>query len=246
MVSIDHSLLENHQRQHTTRTRTTRAHPHATFTKQQVQRVNKWIGTLRTPTPPTRTSAKQSHPFAFNQTTQPTATTTHTQCKCMPNLTRSQIRQTGNKNTETQNRYNFSQTSPNRRRKRLSCPKHIDKTDKQQRQPQFNKPPTQPITNKHNPPTIPRAPSKQDEIDKKSKQKQKIKLTNENLRITPVLQIHHQTNQKVFQVKYRTKFPPNQKEPTHRNNLISSNECERYELKIDYITMDQVCTWSQY
>ena len=22
--------------------------------------------------------------------------------------------------------------------------------------------------------------------------------------------------------------------------------CERYELKIDYITMDQVCTWSQY
>ncbi len=23
-------------------------------------------------------------------------------------------------------------------------------------------------------------------------------------------------------------------------------ECERYELKIDYITMDQECTWSQY
>ncbi len=23
-------------------------------------------------------------------------------------------------------------------------------------------------------------------------------------------------------------------------------ECERYELKIDYVAMDQVCTWSHY
>jgi hypothetical protein len=142
----------------------------------------------------------------------------------MPNLTRSQIRQTGNKNTETKNQYNFSQTYPNRRRKRPSCPKHIDQSDKQKRQPQFNRQPNEPITNTRDPSTIPRAPSKQDEIDKKAKQKQKIKSTNENLRITPVLQIHPQTNKKVFQVKYRTKFPPNQKEPTHRNNLISSNE----------------------
>jgi hypothetical protein len=28
--------------------------------------------------------------------------------------------------------------------------------------------------------------------------------------------------------------------------LVKLNICERYELKIDYITMDQVCTWSQY
>ncbi len=28
--------------------------------------------------------------------------------------------------------------------------------------------------------------------------------------------------------------------------LLVSGECERYELKIDYITMDQECTWSQY
>jgi hypothetical protein len=27
---------------------------------------------------------------------------------------------------------------------------------------------------------------------------------------------------------------------------ITNTMCERYELKIDYITMDQVCTWSQY
>ncbi len=27
--------------------------------------------------------------------------------------------------------------------------------------------------------------------------------------------------------------------------LISGN-CERYELKIDYVAMDQVCTWSHY
>jgi hypothetical protein len=129
----------------------------------------------------------------------------------------------GNKNTETKNQYNFSQNKPNRRRKRPSCPKHIDKSDKHKRHPQINKQPNEPITNTPNPSTIPRAPSKQDKIDKKAKQKQKIKSTNENLRITPVLQIHPQTNKKVFQVKYRTKFPPNQKEPAHRNNLISSN-----------------------
>jgi hypothetical protein len=28
--------------------------------------------------------------------------------------------------------------------------------------------------------------------------------------------------------------------------LLVSGECERYELKIDYIAMDQVCTRSQY
>jgi len=28
--------------------------------------------------------------------------------------------------------------------------------------------------------------------------------------------------------------------------LLVSGECERYELKIDYIAMDQVCTWSHY
>ncbi len=27
---------------------------------------------------------------------------------------------------------------------------------------------------------------------------------------------------------------------------LRDKACERYELKIDYITMDQVCTWSQY
>ena len=32
----------------------------------------------------------------------------------------------------------------------------------------------------------------------------------------------------------------------HMTQLLVSGECERYELKIDYITMDQVCTWSQY
>ena len=221
MVSIDHSLLENHQRQHTTRTRTTRAHTHATFTKQQEQRVNKWMSTLWTPPPPTQTSTKPNHPFAFNQNTQPTATATHTQCKCMTNLTRGQIRQTGNKNPETKNKYNFSQTSPKRRRKRTSCSKHIDKSNKQTRTSQFH---MKPIDKRNPANTITWTPSKQDEIDKKAKQKQKIKSTNENLRITPVLQIHPQTNQKVFQVKYRTKFTPNQKEPTHRNNLISSNE----------------------
>jgi hypothetical protein len=187
MVSIDHSLLENHQRQHTTRTRTTRAHTHATFTQKQEQRVNKWMSTLWNPPPSTHTSTKQSHPFAFKHTHQPTTTTTHTRCKCMPNLTRCQIRQTGNKNTETKNQYNFSHNYPNRRRKRPSCPKHIDKSDKQKRHPQFNRQPNEPIPNTRDPSTIPRAPSKQDEIDKKAKQKQKIKSTNENLRITPVV-----------------------------------------------------------
>ena len=33
---------------------------------------------------------------------------------------------------------------------------------------------------------------------------------------------------------------------SHMTQLLVSGECERYELKIDYITMDQVCTWSQY
>jgi hypothetical protein len=28
--------------------------------------------------------------------------------------------------------------------------------------------------------------------------------------------------------------------------LISLFDCERYELKIDYVAMDQVCTWSHY
>ncbi len=167
----------------------------------------------------------QTEPSLCLQTThQPTATTTHTRCKCMPNSTRSQIRQTGNKNTEMKNRYNFSQTYPNKGHKRPSCHKHIDKSDKPKRQPQFKRQPNEPITNTRDPSTIPRAPSKQDEIDTKAKHKQKIKSTNENRRITPVLQIHPQTNQKVFQVKYRTNFPPNQKEPTHRNNLMSFNK----------------------
>ena len=224
MVSIDHSLLENHQRQQTTRTRTTRAHTHATFTKRQEQRINKWMSTLRIPHPPTPTSTNPNHPFAFKQTTQPATTATHTPCKCMANLTRGQIRQTGNKNTETKNKYNLSQTSPKRQRKSTSCSKHIDKSNKQTRTSQFNMKPNAPA-NKRNPAnTITWTPSKQDEIDKKAKQKQKIKSPNENRRITPGMQIHPQTNQKVFPVKYRTKFPPNQNEPTHRNNLISSNK----------------------
>ena len=33
---------------------------------------------------------------------------------------------------------------------------------------------------------------------------------------------------------------------SHMTQLLVSGECERYELKIDYITMDQECTWSQY
>jgi hypothetical protein len=30
------------------------------------------------------------------------------------------------------------------------------------------------------------------------------------------------------------------------NNMMYSAICERYELKIDYVAMDQVCTWSHY
>ena len=33
---------------------------------------------------------------------------------------------------------------------------------------------------------------------------------------------------------------------SHMTQLLVSGECERYELKIDYIAMDQVCTRSQY
>ena len=33
---------------------------------------------------------------------------------------------------------------------------------------------------------------------------------------------------------------------SHMTQLLVSGECERYELMIDYITMDQVCTRSQY
>ncbi len=33
---------------------------------------------------------------------------------------------------------------------------------------------------------------------------------------------------------------------THKHTPSARQQCERYELKIDYITMDQVCTWSQY
>jgi hypothetical protein len=29
-------------------------------------------------------------------------------------------------------------------------------------------------------------------------------------------------------------------------NAGRSEACERYELKIDYVAMDQVCTWSHY
>ncbi len=33
---------------------------------------------------------------------------------------------------------------------------------------------------------------------------------------------------------------------SHMTQLIVSGEYERYELKVDYVAMDQVCTWSHY
>jgi hypothetical protein len=182
MMSGDHSLLENHQKQHISHTRATCVF-HTTLKKQERQRVDKWLSTFLPPPPPAATSSKLSHPFALKQTHQPTASTTHTRCKCTPNLTRGQIQSPRNKNTETKTQYNFSQTYPNRRRKRPSCPKHIDQSDKHRRQPQFKRQPYEPINNTRNPSTIPRASSKQDEIDKMAKRKPRIKLTNENPRI---------------------------------------------------------------
>jgi hypothetical protein len=80
-MSVDHSLLENHQKQHTTQTRTTRVRTNATFSKQEQQRVEKWLRTFITPPLPAATSTKPSHPFAFKQTHQPTASTTNKLCK---------------------------------------------------------------------------------------------------------------------------------------------------------------------
>ena len=31
-----------------------------------------------------------------------------------------------------------------------------------------------------------------------------------------------------------------------RLHISDATKCERYELKIDYVVMDQVCTWSHY
>jgi hypothetical protein len=133
--------------------------------------VDKWISTYLPPPPPAATSSKLNHPFAFKQTHQPTASTMHKRCNCKTNLTRGQIESPRNKNIETQNQYNFSKTYPNQRRKRPSCPKHIDQSDKHKRQPQFKKKPNEPITNTRNPSTIPRAEDKRDEIDKMAKTK---------------------------------------------------------------------------
>jgi hypothetical protein len=33
---------------------------------------------------------------------------------------------------------------------------------------------------------------------------------------------------------------------THTGHAQYAKGCERYELKIDYVAMDQVCTWSHY
>ena len=227
MVSVDHSLLENHQKHHRTHTRATRV-LHTTWQQNnERQRVDKWIRTYLPPPPPAATSSKLSHPFAFKQIHQPTATTMHTRCNCKTNLTRGQIESPRNKNIETQNQYNFSQTYPNQRRKRPSCPKHIDQSDKHKRQPQFQTKPHEPITNTRNPSTIPRAQDKRDEIDKMAKQKPRIQSTNENRRINPAMQLQPQTNQKVFPVKYRTNSPANQKEPAHRNKTKSPNETKK-------------------
>ena len=151
----------------------------------------------------------------------------HTRCNCKTNLTRGQIESPRNKNIETQNQYSFSQTYPNQRRKRPSCPKHIDQSDKHKRKPQYKTKPCEPITKTRNPSTIPRAPDKRDEIDKMEKQKPRIQSTNENPRINLALQIHPQTNQKVFPVKYRTNSPANQKESAHRNKTKSPMKRKR-------------------
>ena len=227
MMPVDHSLRENGQKQHRTHAHATSAF-HATLKQQQKrQRVDKWLSTYISPPPPATTSSKLSHPFAFQQTHQPTATTMHTRCNCKTNLTRSQIESTRNKNIETQKRYNFSQTYPKERRKRPTCPKHIDQSDKHKRQPQLKRKPYEPTNNTRNPSTIPRAQDKRDEIDKMAKQKPRIQSTNENLRINPAMQLQPQTNQKVFPVKYRTNSPANQKELAHRNKTKSPNETKK-------------------
>jgi hypothetical protein len=141
----------------------------------------------------------------------------------MPKVTPRQIHNKGNKNTETKNQYNFSQTYPNQRRKRQSCPKHIDQFNKPKRHPKFNWQPSAPIPNTRSPPTIPRAPRKPNKIDKKAKPNKSIYSTNKNPWIKPVLQIHPRTNQNVFPVKYRTNTATNQNAPSHRNKLKSPN-----------------------
>ena len=136
-MSVDHSLLENDHKQQITHTRATRVLHTTLQQNKERQRVDKWISTYLPPPPPAATSSKLSHPFAFKQTHQPTASTMHTRCNCKTNLTRGQIESPRNKNIETQNQYSFSQTYPNQRRKRPSCPKHIDQSDKHKRQLQY-------------------------------------------------------------------------------------------------------------
>jgi hypothetical protein len=117
MMSVDHSLLENHHKQHTRHTWNTRVPTKATFRKQNNQRVEKWLRTFLTPPPSAATSTKPSHPLAFKQTHQPKASTTNKSCKCMPKVAPRQIHNKRNKNTETKNQYNFSQTYSNQKRK---------------------------------------------------------------------------------------------------------------------------------
>jgi hypothetical protein len=155
----------------------------------------------------------------------------HEQSDAASNSTPKPQRQNDN---ETENKYNFTQTYPNTRRQRQSCPKHRDQSNKHPRHPKFNWQHFEPIPNTRTPQPIPRAPSKQDEIDEKTKQKQKNKSTNKNSWLKPVLQIQSRPNENVFQVRYRTTKRANQKTTTHRNKIKPpNNTTQKFTNRID-------------
>jgi hypothetical protein len=128
-----------------------------------------------------------------------------------------------NKNTETENQYNFSHKCPNKKRQSTSYPTHIEQSNKTKRHPKFNRQPSAPIPNTRKRPTLPRATMKQNKIDKKANPNNSLYSTNEKPWLKQVMQIHSHTNQKVFQVKYRTNPATNQNAPSHRNNLHFTN-----------------------
>ncbi len=128
-----------------------------------------------------------------------------------------------NKNTETENQYNFSHKYPNKIRQSTSYPKHIEQSNKTKRHPKFNRQPSAPIPNTRKRPTLPWATMKPNKIDKKANPTNSIYSTNEKPWIKPVMQIHSHTNQNVFQVKYRTNPATNQNALSHRNNLHFTN-----------------------
>ncbi len=83
-------------------------------------------------------------------------------------MTPRQINEKRLKDIETKNKYNFSHKQAIRWRQRQSGSKHGDQSNKQTRQPQFNRQHSEPITNTKAPQPNPRAPSKQNKINKKT------------------------------------------------------------------------------